>query len=222
MAARFPPVIPVPVSLQPAIAAAFNPLAPALQHQDELTQLIVWALDHGCSFSVCVEIGTHFGGTLACWAEMSWCSPSCAPPIVIGIDLPLGEGGPAEWGGISRERTLERNRAFELKYPHVKNIVGNSHNDDTVDELKTLLAGRPIDFLFIDGDHTWEGVSADFRLYSPLVRSGGIVAFHDINPSIRNEQQNFGVPDFFQLLPAARREVFSVGANWGGIGAYLV
>jgi predicted O-methyltransferase YrrM len=44
------------------------------------------------------------------------------------------------------------------------------------------LAGREIDFLFIDGDHTYEGVKSDFEMYSPLVRAGGLVAFHDIVP----------------------------------------
>ena len=36
------------------------------------------------------------------------------------------------------------------------------------------------DFLFIDGDHTYQGVKADFEMYAPLVRPGGLVVFHDI------------------------------------------
>jgi len=42
------------------------------------------------------------------------------------------------------------------------------------------LAGRKADFLFIDGDHREEGVTADYRDYSGFVRPGGIIAFHDI------------------------------------------
>jgi predicted O-methyltransferase YrrM len=37
-----------------------------------------------------------------------------------------------------------------------------------------------LDFLFIDGDHTYGGVRSDFEMYAPLVRKGGIVVFHDI------------------------------------------
>ena len=37
-----------------------------------------------------------------------------------------------------------------------------------------------MDFLFIDGDHTEQGVAADYRDYHALVRPGGIIAFHDI------------------------------------------
>ncbi len=37
------------------------------------------------------------------------------------------------------------------------------------------------DFLFIDADHSYEGCKADFVAWSPLVRSGGEIAFHDAN-----------------------------------------
>jgi predicted O-methyltransferase YrrM len=35
--------------------------------------------------------------------------------------------------------------------------------------------------LFIDGDHSYDGVRQDFEMYAPLVRPGGLVAMHDIN-----------------------------------------
>lgn len=36
-----------------------------------------------------------------------------------------------------------------------------------------------IDFLFIDGDHSYEGVKTDFELYSTLLSDRGIIAIHD-------------------------------------------
>jgi hypothetical protein len=38
---------------------------------------------------------------------------------------------------------------------------------------------RPIRFLWIDGDHTYEGAKLDFDLFMPHVIEGGIVAIHD-------------------------------------------
>ncbi len=38
---------------------------------------------------------------------------------------------------------------------------------------------RPIDVLFIDGDHTYEGVKDDWDNFSPFVKKGGRVYFHD-------------------------------------------
>ncbi len=37
----------------------------------------------------------------------------------------------------------------------------------------------PIDFLFIDGDHSWAGIDQDWRSWSGHVVSGGVVALHD-------------------------------------------
>jgi predicted O-methyltransferase YrrM len=51
----------------------------------------------------------------------------------------------------------------------------------TLEEVKRILGGEKADFLFIDGDYTYEGVKRDL-MYSPLVREGGIIAFHDICP----------------------------------------
>jgi 2-keto-3-deoxy-L-rhamnonate aldolase RhmA len=39
--------------------------------------------------------------------------------------------------------------------------------------VKEVLGGQPLDYLFIDGDHTYEGVRKDFEMYGPLVRAAG-------------------------------------------------
>ena len=36
-----------------------------------------------------------------------------------------------------------------------------------------------IDFLFIDGDHTYEGVKLDFDLYSNILSDNGVIMIHD-------------------------------------------
>jgi hypothetical protein len=59
---------------------------------------------------------------------------------------------------------------------------------------------------FIDGDHTYEGVSKDFSLFSPLVRKGGRIIFHDIVPDFRHRYGTEtravtgGVPEFWKEL----------------------
>ena len=40
-----------------------------------------------------------------------------------------------------------------------------------------------IDFLFIDGDHSVEGCAYDFTNFSPLLKKGGYLAFHDYFPN---------------------------------------
>ena len=68
----------------------------------------------------------------------------------------------------------------------------DSHSARTPELVKTLLQDRPLDALFIDGDHSYDGVKQDFKMYSPLVRSGGIIGLHDIvdHPTETNCQVN--------------------------------
>ncbi len=42
------------------------------------------------------------------------------------------------------------------------------------------LAGRPIDFIFLDGSHDYQDVLRDFQISLPLVKIGGWIAFHDV------------------------------------------
>jgi predicted O-methyltransferase YrrM len=58
----------------------------------------------------------------------------------------------------------------------IRLIQGDSHDKETLKKV----SDRKYDLLFIDGDHSFEGVKKDFEMYSPLVRKGGLVAFHDI------------------------------------------
>lgn len=37
----------------------------------------------------------------------------------------------------------------------------------------------PVDFLFIDGDHRYEGLKADWEAWRDLIAPGGLVALHD-------------------------------------------
>lgn len=60
-------------------------------------------------------------------------------------------------------------------------IIGDSTDKNTIKDVEQKLRGKYVDFLFIDGGHTYEVASADFKNYLPFVRNGGLVGFHDIN-----------------------------------------
>ena len=127
---------------------------------------------------VIVELGTRGGGTLFIFAQ---CSP--ALEHVISVDLPGGIHG----GGYSLPRG-KLYREFVANKPQCKLdlLRRDSQQPSTVEHVRSLLKGKPIDFLFIDADHRYEGVKRDFELYSPLVRPGGLIAFHDIRPNIQD------------------------------------
>lgn len=65
---------------------------------------------------------------------------------------------------------------------------------------------RPIDFLFIDGDHAYESVRRDFEHWSPHLTPTGVLAFHDALTDAPWMDESFGSAAFVREL--------SGGADW--------
>ena len=110
-----------------------------------------------------LEIGTCNGGTLFIWSNL-------ASECVITCDLNKNK--------IREE--LYKSFPPPSSSCEVISLAGDSHEQSFLEKVKQSLNGRKVDFLFIDGDHTEAGVKLDYNMYSPLVRPGGIIAFHDI------------------------------------------
>jgi predicted O-methyltransferase YrrM len=114
---------------------------------------------------VVLEIGTARGGTLFLFSYIAH-----EEATLISVDL---------------YQTVEKRILFRYIKKGKQKIFliqGDSHNIETLKKIKAILKDNKVDFLFIDGDHSYEGVKKDFEMYSPLVRKGGIIAFHDIIP----------------------------------------
>lgn len=63
---------------------------------------------------------------------------------------------------------------------------------------------RQVDLLFIDGDHTYEGVKTDFDLFRPWLGPDALVVFHDTawesHKGHRSYRNDLGVPRFLNDL----------------------
>lgn len=112
---------------------------------------------------VILEIGTARGGTLLIWSYL-------ASEAVITCDL--------------RDTTVQAPLFTRFAPPgsncRISLLTGDSHSAGFKARVAAALNGRKADFLFIDGDHTEGGVTADYQDYREFVRPGGIIAFHDI------------------------------------------
>jgi predicted O-methyltransferase YrrM len=111
-----------------------------------------------------LEIGTDNGGTLYL---LAWASAPDAR--ILSIDI-------RAYGRLRRQLY----RSFGRRRQHLEVDRRDSHLTATRAAVQRFFRGQPLDVLLIDGDHSYEGVRRDFELYAPLVRTGGIVAFHDI------------------------------------------
>jgi predicted O-methyltransferase YrrM len=60
-------------------------------------------------------------------------------------------------------------------------LLDDATTPECVTHVMAMLGG-PIDLLFIDDGHYYEQIVKEFELWEPLVRHGGWIVFHDINP----------------------------------------
>jgi len=159
--------------------------------------------------SVC-EIGTHHGGTL-----LLWCALARPDAKIVSIDKP---GGP--FGGGYRKYRAYYYRSFAYANQELLLLRCDSHAPETLRRVQAFLADEKLDFLFIDGDHTYEGVKIDFETYSQLVRPDGLIVFHDI---AHTTNLAVGVPRFWQETRKTHRtQEIIADENQSGAGIGII
>lgn len=130
-----------------------------------------------------IEIGSLYGWTLQHFIHYGEENSTA-----LSIDLPVRRFvGPNDWRVEKQEDNYKNVWPGWAKAKNCKLhlIADSSQNIKTLEKTKSVFKDELVDFLFIDGDHSYRGVKSDYEMYSPLVRTGGIVAFHDIG---KNEQ----------------------------------
>ncbi len=136
------------------------------QHPQELSEALDIVAEHPPR--VFLEVGAYQGGSAYVYAGA--CEPGAT---IVLVDKPRGEKHKAL---LEVAVELLRDEGFE-----VLTVFGDSHSPDTIATVKGLLAGRNVDLLHIDGDHSRKGVLADWQNYAPLVQSGQAL-LHDVRP----------------------------------------
>lgn len=145
----------------------------ALQHRVELENFIEFVAAKNPQ--TILEIGLFQGGTLYVWTRAFNSTQQ-----IVSVDQPF-------WNETILQRRRELYPSFSDDI-QIDVIYGNSHAKSTYTEVGELLEGS-VDFLFIDGDHTYDGVTQDFEMYRQLVDDDGIVAFHDIKRHAKDQME---------------------------------
>lgn len=116
-----------------------------------------------------LEIGSLYGGTLWHWME------ACTGATVVSLDL------------VTHTSTHPRAKIVEARsqweawardfFCRLHFYVAPSESEIAIEKTR---AHGPYDFIFVDGGHAYDQVKADFENYWPMLRPGGLMAFHDI------------------------------------------
>lgn len=159
-----------------------------------------------------LEIGTARGGTLYLWTQAS-----SDDATIVSVDLPGGE-----FGGAYPPCRMPFYLAFAKPHQKLHLLRCDSHERHTLEHVQVLFDHKRVDFAFIDGDHTYEGVKQDFQNYGPLVRPGGLIAFHDI--LFRPDMPEIQVDRFWNEIRDRHESVEFIGPDSSGrkIGIGLI
>src|SRR5262245_8562946 len=114
--------------------------------------------------ATCVEVGSYLGASSIVIASHMppgsslWCIDTWANDA-------MSEGPRDTYADFVRNTKRYTDKLIPLRKTSV--------------EAAANFSGK-IDFLFIDGDHSYEGCKADLDSWLPKVKPGGIVALHDV------------------------------------------
>lgn len=154
-----------------------------------------------------LEIGTARGCTLCVLSRLAQFDA-----VIVSVDLPGGRFG-GVYGPVSKLLYLCCGKYFQAMHL----IHGDSHCPQTLQRVKECWPD--FDLIFIDGDHTYEGVKQDFENYSPMLSKGGIIAFQDI--AEHPAESGCNVSRFWNEIKGQYRHdeiIADPSQGWAGIG----
>jgi len=132
----------------------------------------------------CLEIGSYCGKSTVCIGTA--CRESGR--VLFAIDHHRGseeqQPGEAYFDPALFDPAAGRIDTFR----HFRDTLSRAGLQDTVvpivcrSELAVRAWAAPLGFVFIDGGHALDTVSADYRNWSPHLMPGGLLAFHDVFP----------------------------------------
>lgn len=145
-----------------------------------------------------VELGTWTGLT-TCYLATACAVQGCGHVYTVDTFTGTKEHGQTydairRYGGSTWPVFTARVRRAGLQ-SRITALVGDSAT------RAATYPGRPIRLLFIDADHSYEGVARDFKAWWPLVAPGGLAVFHDY------AMPEAGVRRFVDQVVACRHDV---------------
>jgi predicted O-methyltransferase YrrM len=155
------------------------------------------------------EIGTYRGASACLMLQR---------PMTIVLTIDKGEH-------VNKDEVLHNLDSCNIHNNRFIYIEGDSHTEKIKDAVKGFLG--KIDILYIDGDHSREGIIRDFELYEPLVSKDGYIVFDDYNDRIYNPQVHDVIYEIVSGLldssyAAGLKEYQIIGTLENNLGAYCL
>lgn len=139
---------------------------------------------HAAGRSLALEIGTHMG--VSAVAIAGALSPEGRLLCVDPWHAPTGKTNSCF--AICRRELRRRGLA-----PRVTFLQGTSQEVED-----RIPAG--LDFVFVDGDHSYAGLRTDWRIVEHRLAVGGIVCLHDTSVPEAQPERRYGAAEFYESV----------------------
>ena len=120
------------------------------------------------------------------------------------VDAGFDQNNPGDkvkaWGGVGIWKRIDSNKHFK-KFNLNKRIAVYV---TTTEKFRNKFPNKRWEYIYIDGDHSYAGVKADFRRFWPLLTKDGIFSFHDIHVD-KKEGTKYGVKKFWKELKVRKK-----------------
>ncbi|MAT51516.1 MAG: hypothetical protein CMK32_10075 [Porticoccaceae bacterium] len=168
---------------------------------------------------LCGSLGCESYLEVGCADGETFLSIGSTMKKAVAVDMPGMKWGTVKTGPVLARRVSDMRTKLGVD-SHL--IIGDSSDDSVVDRAMKL---GPYDLVFIDGDHTYDGVKRDYENYGPMATKA--IAFHDIigNGMKFRDGSKVEVPILWKEISSSLKTV-EFSETWGqmpmGIGVILV
>lgn len=126
------------------------------------------------------------------------------------VDAGYTDGDPKAWGGVGIWK--------KSKFPDYWKPLGVQDYIEThVQTIENYIAksARRYEYIYVDADHSYEGVKSEYKMLWRYLDAGGLMVFHDVAVDKETVSGKCGVKRFWQELPDANKTTIFRSAGLG-------